>query len=147
MDIVHGWYQFSFLVRKKILCKQKKNYKRLMQCQICKMYSIYTNFLLFICQCWSCSCWLLHLLPFAVSDRELSTSIDSLILSSLMGSSSFKVESLEQSIGLHSPKSDNFMWPFLSRSRLSGLISLQKIANQIYKAAKWQNNNTLDAFK
>jgi hypothetical protein len=46
-------------------------------------------------------------------------------LSSPMGSSSFKVESFEQSIGLHSPKSDSFMWPFLSRSKLSGLISLQ----------------------
>ena len=35
-----------------------------------------------------------------------------------------RVGTLVTSTGLHSPKSDSFMWPSTPRSRLSGLMSL-----------------------
>lgn len=41
-------------------------------------------------------------------------------------SSSCSVGSLLTSTGLHSPKSDSFMCPLASSSRLSGLMSLHK---------------------
>lgn len=76
-----------------------------------------TSILLFLCQCCSCSCWVrlgaagrpsLWRAPLRLFETEKSFSWR-----------------LLQSSGLHSPKSDNFICPCLSRSKLSGLISLQ----------------------
>lgn len=88
-----------------------------------KESTLLTNFLLFLCQCWSCSRALLQLPLLPASGREASISIGSLEASS-MDSFSLMVDNVAQSRGLHRPKSESFIWPFLSKRRLSGLISL-----------------------
>lgn len=95
----------------------------------------HTKVLLFICQCWSCSRGLLQWLPLSASGIHESMSIGSLKFSSSMGSFSLRVDKVLQSSGLQRPKSESFMWPFMSRRRLSGLMSLGK---------KWKTvNNSL----
>lgn len=84
----------------------------------------HTNFLLFICQCCSCSRGLFQRLP--PSGKHPSPSIDSFKFSSSRASCSFMADKFEQSRGLQRPKSESFMWPLLSNNRLSGLISLRK---------------------
>jgi len=80
----------------------------------------------FFCQCSSCCC----------CDRLGGKGRPSLWRTPLLLTPTDKSFSwrLLQSSGLHNPKSDNFMWPFLSSSKLSGLISLQNaIRNQNIK--------------
>lgn len=90
----------------------------------------HTSFLRFICQCWSCSWGLRQLLLLSVSGKHPSTSIGSVILSSSVALFSWIEGKVLQSRGLHSPKSESFMCPSLSKRRLSGLISLQKVKRQ-----------------
>lgn len=89
-----------------------------------KWHTTQTSFLRFICQCWSCSRGLFQRLLSPVTAKPPSTSIDSLTFSPRTGAFSLKPNNVLQSRGLHSPKSESFMWPFLSKRRLSGLISL-----------------------
>ena len=56
---------------------------------------------------------------------SISIGIGSRNSSSVLGSCSCNVDNALQSKGLHNPKSDNFMCPFLSSNKLSGLMSLQ----------------------
>jgi len=83
-----------------------------------------TSIRLFFCQCCSCSCWLL----LGATGRP-SLWRAPLLLLPIEKSFSWR---LLQSSGLHNPKSDNFMWPFLSSSKLSGLISLECISKLEY---------------
>ena len=85
-----------------------------------------TNFLLFICQCWSCSRGLLQLFLFSASLKPTSMSIGSVRFSSPRALFSCSAGKVVQSRGLQRPKSESFMWPFLSNRRLSGLMSLER---------------------
>lgn len=52
-----------------------------------------------------------------------------------MDSFSLMVDNVAQSRGLQRPKSESFIWPFLSRRRLSGLMSLDKDSGKIPSVA------------
>lgn len=77
-----------------------------------------TSVLLFFCQCCTCSCCV------RFGAREHSSFCAApLWLFPIEKSCSWSVL---QSNGLHSPKSESLKCPYLSRSKLSGLISLER---------------------
>lgn len=77
-----------------------------------------TSVLLFFCQCCNCSCWV----RFGAEDPSLREAPWALS----PPAKSFSSRVL-QSNGLQRPKSDSLKWPYLSSSRLSGLMSLQQM--------------------
>ncbi len=88
---------------------------------------VWTSMRRFRCQCCSCSCWVRQGPPCdAACKRPPSMSIGMGSRSSSSGGTSFScsVDKARQSNGLHSPKSDSFMCPYLSSNKLSGLMSL-----------------------
>lgn len=105
-----------------------------------------TSIRLFRCQCRSCSCWV----RLGVGEgADMYWPIDLCMSFELSWPETFscKAGRLLQSRGLQRPKSDSFMCPCLSSSKLSGFMSLQKMIKGIISLLMIKSwNHTIISF-